>query len=141
MEIVSHRPTFNAGDMDIGLCLVSTYDPRGEGGESPCLGDEGGPATFFFEHKEYLGGIAYHDLPKEFVVDGSDQRTFFCGAKPQLATRYVNVNSALNWLLRDFKKEGKPVREEVFECLVDPPEDKNTIGNEIRGGAPIFQID
>ena len=38
---------------------------------------------------------------------------------------------SLNWLLRDFKKDGKPVREEVFECLVNPPEDKNTIGQEL----------
>ena len=55
--------------------------------------------------------------------NGTNQRVFFCGEKKELPTRYVNVKSALNWLLRDFKKDGKPVREEVFECLVNPPEE------------------
>ena len=131
MEIFEHQPTFNPGDMEIGLCLVSVYDPRGGGGESPCLGDEGGPATFVFERQEYLGGIAYHDLPKDYEVNGTNRRAFFCEEKKKLATRYVNVKLALNWLLRDFKKDDKPIREEVFECLVNPPEDKNTIGHEL----------
>ena len=131
IQELERHPTYNLGEMELGFCLISVHNPRGGGGESPCFGDEGGPATFVFERQEYLGGIAYHNLPKDYYFNGTNQRVFFCGEKKELPTRYVNVKSALNWLLRDFKKDGKPVREEVFECLVNPPEDKNTIGQEL----------
>ena len=84
---------------------------QGVGNTGISIGDEGSPSTFKRynqpnDNREYLAGIAaYRDrnLPTD------------------LPAKYVRASHFLSWLLRDYSTEAKPIREEVYNCLVNPP--------------------
>ena len=75
-------------------------------------GDQGGPATYNFYGKQFLGGIAAFDLPPN--------------GRP---SKYVRIHGFVNWLLRDHSRKDlkskipPPPRLEVNECLVRPWKD------------------
>ena len=90
-----------------GFCL------QGVGNTTISIGDDGSPTTFKRrnqpdDNREYLAGIAaYRDraLPTD------------------LPAKYVRASHFLSWLLRDYSIEDeKPIREEVYNCLVNPPD-------------------
>ena len=79
-------------------------------------GDQGGPATYNFYGKQFLGGIAAFDLPPN--------------GRP---SKYVRIHGLVNWLLRDHSRKNPelkilpPPRLEVNECLVRPWRDPSKI--------------
>ena len=74
------------------------------------VGDDGSPSTFKRknrpnDNREYLAGIAAYrdrDLPTD------------------LPAKYVSASHFLPWLLRDYSDVLTPIREEVYNCLVNP---------------------
>ena len=85
---------------------------------------------------EYLGGIATFDLPKTSLYGRLPSPRYFCGQYSEpfstLPAKYVKILYFVHWLLRDHKKPNKPVRMEVFDCLVNPPNNPNSIPYDIR---------
>ena len=95
-----------------------------------CEGDQGGPAVYQKDGLEYLGGIAIFDLPKTSLYGRLPSPKYFCGAyskEPALPAKYVKILDFVHWILRDHKKPNNPVRMEVFDCLVNPPKNPNSI--------------
>ena len=95
--------------------------------ETVCEGDQGGPAVYQMGNLEYLGGIATFDLPKTSLYGRLPPPRYFCGAyskEPTLPAKYVKIFYFVNWLLRDHNQPDKPVRMEVFDCLVKPQNPK-----------------
>ena len=102
--------------------------------ETVCEGDQGGPAVYQMGNLEYLGGIAAFDLPKTSLYGRLLSPRYFCGAyskEPALPAKYVKIFYFVNWLLRDHNQPNKPVRMEVFDCLVNPPKNPNSIPYDI----------
>ena len=99
-----------------------------------CAGDQGGPAIYEQDNLEYLGGIATFKLPKTTLAGQITSPQYFCGpySGPALPAKYVKILYFVNWLLRDHEKPKKPVRMEVFDCLVNPPKNPNSIPFDIR---------
>ena len=103
--------------------------------ETVCEGDQGGPAVYQMGNLEYLGGIATFDLPKTTLNGKLPSPRYFCGAyskEPALPAKYVKILYFVNWLLRDHKDPNKSVRREVFDCLVNPPNNPDSIPYDIR---------
>ena len=98
-----------------GFCLF------GANNETISIGDDGSPATFERprmpgDTKEYLAGIAAYR-----------ERTH----PTDIPARYVKAYTFLDWLLRDCSKESRPIREEVFNCLAYPPNNREDIPKPI----------
>ena len=114
-----------------GICLI------GNNGETVCHGDEGSPAIFDFEERKYLGGITSTDLPKTHdrntVIihpNGTQERPtakFFCGPRTLnegevFPVKYVRARFRFDWFLNDYIDGHRVRRQEVHDCLVNPPE-------------------
>ena len=100
-----------------------------------CEGDQGGPAVYQMGNLEYLGGIATFDLPKTILNGQLPSPRYFCGAytaERTLPAKYVKILYFVNWLLRDHKDPNRSVRMEVFDCLVNPPNNSDSIPYDIR---------
>ena len=84
-----------------GFCLDTGINSIEEG-------DQGGPAIYNYNRRQYLGGIASFDLSNG------------------LPSKYVRIHGFVNWLLRDHSRKDikqnipPPPRHEVNECLVRP---------------------
>ena len=118
------------------MCLI------GNNGETVCHGDEGSPAIFDFEDRKYLGGITSTDLPKTHdrntVIihpNGTQERPtakFFCGPRTLnegevFPVKYVRARFRFDWFLNDYIDGHRVRRQEVHDCLVNPPEWKHKI--------------
>ena len=115
-----------------GMCLI------GNNGETVCHGDEGSPAVFDFEDRKYLGGITSTDLPKTHYnqnavithPNGTQERPtakFFCGPRTLnegevFPVKYVRARFRFDWFLNDYVDGHRVRRQEVHDCLVNPPE-------------------
>ena len=102
-----------------------------------CEGDQGGPITYWKHGREFLAGIAPHEVPK-YNLRGRNVSEYFCGPTNEIdgdpiPAKYVKTYFLLSWMLRDHSKpeEGNPIREEVFDCLVEKPADKNSIPQDV----------
>ena len=112
-----------------GFCLFGINKK-----DNICEGDQGGPATYAFNGREYLGGIAAYDLPKVSFLGRNET---ICGPQEGFdkPTKFVRMYHFVHWLLRDHSFQGqvKPLRMEIVDCLVNRPADLNSaISNKIR---------
>ena len=115
-----------------GFCAIGKYAKS-----TVCKGDQGGPITYGKEGREYLAGIAPYEIPK-YSLRGKNGSEYFCGPTYEIdgdpiPVKYVKTYFLINWMLRDFSKpgEGNPIRDEVFDCLVEKPADKNSIPQNV----------
>ena len=102
-----------------------------------CEGDQGGPITYWKHGREFLAGIAPHEVPK-YNLRGRNVSEYFCGPTNEIdgdpiPAKYVKTYFLLSWMLRDHSKpnEGNPIRDEVYDCLVEKPADKNSIPQDV----------
>ena len=97
-----------------------------------CEGDQGGPATYSFSGRQYLGGIAAYDLPKVSFLKLNET---ICGPEEGFdkPTKFIRIYHFVQWLLRDHSIPDKPLRMEVVDCLVNRPANLNSaISYKIR---------
>ena len=102
-----------------------------------CEGDQGGPIIYWKHNRIYLAGIAPYELPKYNLRDRNGSE-YFCGPTNEIdgdpiPAKYVKTYFLLSWMLRDHSKpeEGNPIRDEVYDCLVEKPADKNSIPQNV----------
>ena len=119
------------GEIRGGMCLI------GNNGETVCHGDEGSPAVFDFGGRKYLGGIAPTDLPLTHYDQNAirtylnstqilPSASFFCGPRNLIEgeifpVKYVRIRFRFDWLLNDYSTANRVKRQEVYDCLADPP--------------------
>ena len=111
-----------------GFCAIGKYNNA-----NICEGDQGAPAIYVRDGREYLAGIASFEIPK-YTLRGRNNSEYFCGLNNETDSRpfpakYVRIFHLVNWMLRDHSNPdaGAPIREEVYDCLVTKPADKNSI--------------